>query len=92
MGIIWSCCGYKLKVPYSIMSTTDFYRFHACVYLVENQQSLMQIERNPKWEIPHSTLHRWIRTKLKDISPELYSNVRKQFEINLKRRNRNEKK
>lgn len=84
--IVWHCCGYEINVSPLELSDKEFDRYHACVAIVEEEYSLMQIEQNPKYGIPHSTLHYWIHHHLKDLSMELYYAVCGQFKINFERR------
>lgn len=79
--------GYEVIVPiYSKNERKDWVRYEACVYLVEKEQSLKQMEHNPMFTIPSTTLHRFVHKRLPDISPELYEQVCEQFKKNLERR------
>ena len=84
--MFWECCGYSINRPPTQLTGDEFERFHACTCIVQNKMSLMQIEMAYAINMPHSTLHYWIHHHLEDLSPELYSDVCKQFKENLEMR------
>ena len=85
-GIIWHYQGYELTRPYIGLSEKETDRLNACIYLVENEATLLDIEYHPRFYIPHSTLWYWAHHHLNEVSPQLYTKVCYRFKINLERR------
>lgn len=70
----------------SLHKPKDRKRYEACIYLVEHEATLREIEK--KYSIPISTLDWWIHNKLSKISHDLYIEVCNQFIVNIKNINK----
>lgn len=76
--------GYQLAESYDCVNEEQMHVLYACYWMVENDASIRATAA--KWEYSYATCWRRIHKECKELSPDLYEDVLKQIERNLRKR------
>lgn len=75
--------GYAISDEYTTLTEDEMYILDACCWLVNYESTIRKTAK--MFDFSTTTLWRRIHSKCRDLSPELYECVCRQFQINMER-------